>query len=221
MIPKIVFLEDDFILGTLISKGLQKAGFEVELIGRLEKLHETVQMYSPDIVVLDLEIEGRNSLEAVPALRRLQPQLPIIFASSHTNGKEIVACLNWGDTDYIKKPYDVEELIYHIHHCLATVSADTICFGHYQLNLQTRDLAYKEQKIQTLNPKEFDLLHILLVHKEETVERKELLEKVWHNLMAEESLNNYIAYLRKYLNKDPQIKIRTIKRKGYILTCEG
>lgn len=218
---KIVFLEDDFILGTLISKGLQKSGYEVELIGRLEKLHETVQRYSPDVVVLDLEIEGRNSLEAVPELRRLQPQLPIIFASSHTNGKEIVACLNWGDTDYIKKPYDVEELIYHIHHCLGVSASDTIFFGQYQLNLQTRDLAYQKEKIQTLNPKEFDLLRILLAHKEETVERTELLEKVWHNLVAEESLNNYIAYLRKYLNKDPQVKIRTIKRRGYILTCGG
>lgn len=222
MTQKILFLEDDRLLGTLISKGLGNAGFEVRLISRLEALQETAEAFCPDVAVLDLEIGGRNSLEEMPAFRKRHPHLPIIFASSHTDGKEIVACWNLGCTDYIKKPYEMEELIYHIRKWGTTTmtakATDTLTLGHYRLNLHTRDLIYQKQLQKTLNPKEFELLCMLITHKGEILGRRLLLQKVWNNQSAEESLNNYITYLRKHLKEDPRIQIRTVKGKGYLLT---
>lgn len=219
MAEKILFLEDDLLLGTLISKGLQNAGFEVQLINRLEELLAATQAFHPDLLVLDLEIAGRSSLEEAPALRGYYPLLPIIFASSHTNGKEIIACLNLGYTDYIKKPYEIEELIYYIRKWLPAATTTTLSFGRYQLNLQTRILTYIDQTEKTLNPKEFQLLYMLLMQQGVVVSRTDLLERVWNKQEAEESLNNYITYLRKHLSKDPQIIIRTIKGQGYMLIC--
>lgn len=219
MIQRILFLEDDLILGALISKGLIQAGFEVRLISQLERLYETTENFRPHLAIMDLEIGGRNSLEEMPAFRKRFPQLPILFASSHTDGKEIVACWNLGYTDYIKKPYEIEELVYHICKWSTMTATDTLTLGHYQLNLHTRDLIYHQQIQKTLNPKEFDLLRILIARQGEVVDRKELLKKVWNNQQAEESLNNYIAYLRKHLSQDARILIRTVKGKGYILTC--
>lgn len=220
MIQKILFLEDDLLLGTLISKGLRQAGFEVRLISRLEELYTATETFRPDLTVVDLEIGGLNSLKEMPSFRKRYPQMPIVFASSHTDGKEIIACWNLGYTDYVKKPYEVEELIYHIRKWLGTTTAasDMLTLGHYQLNLQTRDLIYQTQIQKRLNPKEFNLLRMLITRKEEVIDRSEFLKKVWNNQPAEESLNNYITYLRKHLNKDPRILIRTVKGKGYILT---
>lgn len=116
----------------------------------------------------------------------------------------------------------MEELIYHIRKWGTTTmtakATDTLTLGHYRLNLHTRDLIYQKQLQKTLNPKEFELLCMLITHKGEILGRRLLLQKVWNNQSAEESLNNYITYLRKHLKEDPRIQIRTVKGKGYLLT---
>lgn len=215
-IGKILFLEDDPLIGALVSKGLQKAGFNVQWISRLENIHQEAEAHHPDIMVFDLQIGNRNCLEEIPRLRLSHPSVPILFASSHTDGKEIVACLGIGNAGYIKKPYELEELLYHIRRWLPA-RKNIISFGSYRLNPGSRELTYKNQPVAMLNPKEYDILYLLLSRRGEIVSRDELLGKVWYNPKAGGSLNNYITYLRKYFDKDRQVVIQTVRREGYML----
>lgn len=89
--------------------------------------------------------------------------------------------------------------------------------GRFALNATNRDLFFDDELDFKLNPKEFEILRILLEQQGKTVTRQKLLEKVWNNDLAEESLNNYFTYLRRYLRKDPKVKIQTIKGIGYSL----
>lgn len=215
---KILFVEDNMDIGYLVSKGLEKAGFDVSFINTLTGFREVLVAFQPHLVLLDLEVGDRNSADEIPYIRAAYPRLPIIIASSHTSGKEIGNCLNAGADYYIKKPYELEELLPLIYRfCSADNEGTPECirFGHYRLNPANHELYYKQQLIHSLNPKEFQLLYLLASHPREIVKRTDILQQIWQNEGAGESLNNYITYLRNYLKKDSTIEIKTIKGIGY------
>lgn len=223
MAYKILFVEDDLLFGSIITKGLEKRGLEVWFRNRLNGLSEAIAAFRPNILVLDLEVGAENSLDLLPALRSAYPSLPILFESSHTDGPEIEKCLKAGVTHYIKKPYQIEELGAYIDRLLPLLpSRDIDChvFGRFALNVTNRDLYFDDALDFKLNPKEFEILRILLENLGKTVTRQKLLERVWNNELADESLNNYFTNLRRYLRKDSTVKIQTIKGIGYSLVLQ-
>lgn len=223
MAHKVLFVEDDILFGSIITKGLEKRGLEVCFRDQLNGLSEIIASFRPNILVLDLEVGTENSLEILPALRSSYPSLPILFESSHTGGPEIEKCLKAGVTHYIKKPYPIEELGAYIDQLLPLLpSRDMDChvFGRFALNVTNRNLYFNDELDFKLNPKEFETLRIMLENQGKTVTRQKLLEKVWNNDLADESLNNYLTNLRRYLRKDPNVEIQTIKGIGYSLVLQ-
>lgn len=217
---KVMFIEDDTILGKLISLALKKEGFEVTFLETLDSVRETIASVTPDILVLDLEVGQRCSLDELPFIHSAFPSLPVVVASSHTDGEEVTMCYERGANCYIKKPYDIKELAFHIRRLLAdgtTASPEEYSIGNYKVEALSQKLFYKEELFKMLNRKECSLLCMLAEKKGTVVLRKDILEKVWGEESKEESLNNNIACLRKYLEKDPAVIIQTIKGKGYNL----
>lgn len=217
---KVLFIEDDMDMGYLISKGLENAGFDVAFRNTLDGFRETLAVSRPDVLLLDLEVGSRNSSEELSFIRTLYPSLPIVVASSHTSGKEIGDCLNAGVDYYIKKPYELAEVIPLLHKLCPAGSesvAECICFGPYRLDLSNRALYCNNRRMHALNPKEFQLLSLLAARPGEIVKRADILQHVWQNENAGDSLNNYITYLRNYLKSDPDIEIQTVKGIGCCL----
>lgn len=217
---KILFAEDDITLGVIITKALEENGFEVSYQNSLVGIREVVSELQPNLLILDIEFGTQSSLDKLPFIRLDCPTIPIIIASSHVKGKEIARSYEAGANLYIKKPYDIEELLYQINRLLAdkpTVEAHILPFGSYRLDTSSHDLFHKEQKIKQLSPKEFFVLEILLKHQGEFVERTELLQKVWGSEVYESSLNNIITSLRKLLCQGGDIQIVTNKGSGYQL----
>lgn len=213
MPQKILFLEDDPDYGLIISATLEEGGYLVEYIDNLDLLHPKLQNEKFDLLLLDLEVQGRNSLDEIPTIRRQNPQLPIIVASSHTIGKEITQCYEAGIKCYIKKPYDFDE----IEHILHTYLPDIREIGNFKLYTQTHTLSYESISIQ-LTPKEYQLLCILAEQPGSVITRECLFEQIWDGYIQEDSLNNLVSSLRQYLKKDKAIQIVTIKGIGYQLS---
>lgn len=227
---KILFVEDDPVVGTLIMKGLTNAGMEVCLLNTLNGFREILTGFHPDLLILDLEVSERNSMEELPFIRSIFPTLPVIIASSHTSGKEIGKSFDAGVNYYIKKPYELEELL-SIARKLCPVkkmepekekevepTKELRLSEYYRLNLVSRELFYSGERVCKLNPKEYRLLTFLISKPGKVLYRPELLEEVWHNPQAGDSLNNCISNLRSFLKKDPRIRIETISKKGYRYT---
>ncbi|TGY55975.1 response regulator transcription factor [Parabacteroides distasonis] len=215
---RIVFLEDDILVGSLITKALEEKGFEVTFTNNLDVLKSTIRNVRPNVLLLDLKIGNKNSLEEIPFIRSEFPSLPIIIASSHHDSKEMVSCYEAGAKFYLIKPYEADEVERMIRMALPLSTQnvlDYIYFGQFQLNLTKHTLQYADESIKELNPKEFHLLKLLLTHKNKPVSRQIILQEVWQNEEAGSSLNNYINYLRKYLEKDQNISLVTIKGIGY------
>ena len=115
---KLIYIEDDQILGNLITQALVDYGFEIDFRTTLNGLQESLASMLPDLLILDIEVNNQSCLDTLPAIRSQYPQLPIIIASSHTNGAKIIRSYDAGANHYIKKPYDVTELVFQIQNLL-------------------------------------------------------------------------------------------------------
>ena len=115
---KLIYIEDDQILGNLITQALVDYGFEIDFRTTLNGLQESLASMLPDLLILDIEVNNQSCLDIFPAIRSQYLQLPIIIASSHTDGAKIVRTYDAGANHYIKKPYDVTELVFQIQNLL-------------------------------------------------------------------------------------------------------
>lgn len=115
---KLIYIEDDQILGNLITQALVDYGFEIDFRTTLNGLQESLASMLPDLLILDIEVNNQSCLDILPAIRSQHPQLPIIIASSHTDGAKIIRSYDAGANHYIKKPYDVTELVFQIQNLL-------------------------------------------------------------------------------------------------------
>ena len=104
---KILFIEDDILLGSLITQGLEEAGMEVIFSTSLISLRADVISFQPYLVLLYLVVGNQNSRETIPWLKAEFPMIKIFVATSHTEGEEVSACLSAGADYYIKKPYQI------------------------------------------------------------------------------------------------------------------
>ena len=115
---KLIYIEDDQILGNLITQALVDYGFEIDFRTTLNGLQARLASMLPDLLILDIEVNHQSCLDILPAIRSQYPQLPIIIASSHTDGAKIIRSYDAGANHYIKKPYDVTELVFQIQNLL-------------------------------------------------------------------------------------------------------
>ena len=98
---KLIYIEDDQILGNLITQALVDYGFEIDFRTTLNGLQESLASMLPDLLILDIEVNNQSCLDILPAIRSQYPQLPIIIASSHTNGAKIIRSYDAGANHYM------------------------------------------------------------------------------------------------------------------------
>ena len=102
---KLIYIEDDQILGNLITQALVDYGFEIDFRTTLNGLQESLASMLPDLLILDIEVNNQSCLDILPAIRSQYPQLPIIIASSHTDGAKIVRSYDAGANHYFRKNF--------------------------------------------------------------------------------------------------------------------
>jgi DNA-binding response OmpR family regulator len=214
---KILFVDDDILLGQIVTVALQEEGYEVHYQTSALGLMETIKAFQPALILLDVEIGADDGIQLVPTLRTVNATVPIIFVSSHIESSEVIRALKAGAVTYLKKPFQIEELIAYIERYATSNSSYRITFGAFELSLKDRWLLHQGNQIKRLTKLEFALLKLLLEHKNEYVDRKEI-EKLWQgSIMSEHSLYNYIVRLRKLLTLDTRLAIVTLAEKGYML----
>lgn len=118
MKQKILYVEDEPNLGKIVNDTLRLQGFEVvwEQDGALVMEH--FKAFEPDVCVLDIMLPNINGYDLCLKIRELRPQLPIIFLTAKVNTEDLVKGFEAGGTDYIRKPFSIEELIVRINNQL-------------------------------------------------------------------------------------------------------
>jgi len=227
MNKKILLAEDDSNLGSLLRNYLDAKNYETTLFvsGRVALESFSAGIY--DLCILDIMMPEMDGLALAKAVRKLDPVIPIIFLTAKNQEDDIIEGFKTGADDYITKPFNMEELLYRIEAILRRTTGPVTekeeefsHIGEYLLDSKRQLLTFRDQQI-SLTTKESELLELLYRHRNEILERNYALKSIWidDNYFNARSMDVYITRLRKYLKKDPAVKILNIHGRGYRLIC--
>jgi DNA-binding response OmpR family regulator len=158
-------------------------------------------------------------------IRDVDPDIPLFFLSAKTMKDDIIQGYKLGADDYITKPFDSEVLLLKIRAILKRNEEGNkeqenreFDLGSYHFNPKLRELSH-DGKMQTLSPKENELLKLLAEHLNDLLPREHALKKIWGSdtYFNGRSMDVYIAKLRKYLKDDSNIEIVNIHGNGFRL----
>lgn len=224
---KILVVDDEPSISTLIDFNLKLAGFDVLCVYDGEAVFEVIQQFRPDLIVLDLMLPKTDGLEVCRKLRDENNLVPIIMLTAIQDIANKITGLNYGADDYMTKPFSPQELISRIQAILRRVQAlpSTKEGTLYEIG---RLLVHEEQRevlldgnLIDLTPKEFELLLFLCRHRGKVLSRQQLLHGVWdyHFLGDTRIVDVHVSHLRDKIEKNarsPQY-IMTIRNVGYKL----
>jgi DNA-binding response OmpR family regulator len=227
MNKRILLAEDDSNLGTLLRNYLGAKNYETTLFmtGRTALEDFSAGLY--DLCILDIMMPEMDGLALAKAVRNIDPVIPIIFLTAKNQEDDIIEGFKTGADDYITKPFNMEELLYRIEAILRRTTGTVAGkdeelnhIGEYVFDNKRQLLTFRDQQI-SLTTKESELLELLFRHKNEILERNYALKSIWidDNYFNARSMDVYITRLRKYLKKDPDVKILNIHGRGYRLIC--
>jgi DNA-binding response OmpR family regulator len=225
---KILLVEDDNNLGLLLQDYLQLKGkFDVVLCkdGEEGLRAFTKQVY--DLLILDVMMPKKDGFTLGKEIRKINPHVPIIFATAKSMIEDKMQAFNLGGDDYITKPFRIEELLLRINAMLKRTentekkeeekqTAFKIGKYAFDFTLQTISIGDNQQKLST---KEAELLRLLCMRKNEVLTREEALLNIWHddNYFNGRSMDVFLSKIRKYLKDDPSVEIINVHGRGYKL----
>ncbi len=223
---RILVIEDEEKLAQSLKKGLERSGYAVDYLldgeagsRRLELSHSDY-----DLVILDLMLPKKNGFEVCKEAREKGITIPILILTARDMTRDKVTALDAGGDDYLIKPFSFEELLARVRALLrrpvAGLTAE-LRIGELMLKPAEREVFVGDRKVD-LTLKEFELLHYLMRHPGEVLNREEIYTHLWD--FADNSLSNtidvHIKNLRKKLGgNDHHAKkmVETVRGVGYRL----
>jgi DNA-binding response OmpR family regulator len=222
---KILYVEDEPFLSKVVKETLEHQGFEVQLVKDGALVVQTFDRFEPDICVLDVMLPNIDGFALGRIINVRRPEIPIIFLTAKSFTEDVLTGFEVGATDYVRKPFSIEELIVRIQNQLRLrmntpvqpAVAQPIQLGSYIFSPDRLELKYGEEHIK-LSYRETQVLSLLTTNLNQPTDRKELLLAVWgdDSFFNSRTLDVYIRKLRTYLQNDPKIEIITLKGKGYV-----
>lgn len=225
---KVLLVEDDPNLGLLLQDYLQLKGkYDVILAQDGDEGLSCFTSGRFDICILDVMMPKKDGFTLGKEIRRINADIPIIFATAKSMIEDKSEAFNLGGDDYITKPFRIEELLLRINALLkrsanqgknAESEPDKFEIGEYQFDY-TAQIIKKDGLLQKVSTKEADLLRLLCLKKNNVLTREEALLSIWHddNYFNGRSMDVFLSKLRKYLKDDPKVEILNVHGKGYKL----
>jgi two-component system OmpR family response regulator len=222
---RILLAEDDSNLGNLLKNYLTAKQYETALFSDGKVALEAFSAEHFNLCILDIMMPEMDGLTLAKEIRKINPEMPIIFLTAKSQKEDILEGFRSGADDYITKPFSMEELLYRIQAILKRTTSPTAVkkqtiyvIGKYTFNSLRQSLLFEDQTIR-LTTKESELLELLCRHGKEILERNYALKSIWidNNYFNARSMDVYITRLRKYLKKDPSVRILNVHGRGYRL----
>jgi DNA-binding response OmpR family regulator len=221
---RILYIEDEVFLSKIVLETLERRGYDVLHKKDGTRIMEHIKAFNPEVCLLDVMLPHIDGFSIGSMIRNLYPRMPILYVTAKTQTADVLDGFSAGGTDYIKKPFSMEELVVRIENQLRLATADSgptslpeeLRLGKYhffpgRFELQTAD------QIIRLSHKEAQILGLLAHHKNILLDRSKLLHHVWgdDSFFNSRTLDVYIRKLREYLSGDDRIQIITLKGRGY------
>lgn len=224
----ILIVEDEEKIVRLLEIELEYEGYET---GKALDGIEAFEMFLSqkwDLILLDIMLPGMSGIELLRRIRGKNSSVPIILLTAKDSIEDKVSGLDLGASDYITKPFRMEELLARIRAVLRMSQAtpasspldeEWLQVSDLRLNDKTREVIRNDLNV-SLTPKEYDLLLYLLKNQRQVLERGQILEAVWgYDYYGDTKIVDvYIRYLRKKIDTDFDASlIHTVRGVGYVL----
>jgi DNA-binding response OmpR family regulator len=219
---RILIVEDNAGLASVLSDNLALDGFEVDVVDDGDLAVTKARDFAPDLILLDVTLPGKNGFELCGLLRQGR-RTPIVMLTARSQREDRLLGLKLGADDYVTKPFDLEELLARIHAVLrrSRPAIEELTLGSIRVDFRTLQAWNGRMPIE-LTHREFEILRYLAERQEVVVDRSELLREVWGYASAPHtrSVDQAVVRLRKKIEPDPQHPtfIHTVHGNGYCLT---
>jgi len=225
MVARVLVVEDDSTVSSVLSVYLSKAGFEQRVASDgATALREWTQ-WKPDVVILDVMLPGMTGLEVLQRRRAADDGAAVIILSARGDEEDRLLGLEVGADDYVVKPVSPREAVLRVQALLrrserlgaGSVLPRTVAVGDLLVDLQARTAALRGE-VLSLTHREFDLLAYLMTHRDEAFTKEALMRRVWGWDFGDTStVTVHVRRLREKIELDPSDPrlVLTVRGTGY------
>lgn len=227
---RILIVEDEQSIAELVSEALKRYGFRVENAFDGDTGLDMIETTLPDLVILDLMLPGLDGWEICRRMRENETtaDIPVMMLTARRDERDVVAGLELGADDYMRKPFSLSELAARVRALLRrrgkrTPEKQTLEAGPLTVDLASEQVSVGGRLID-LSPTEYRLLELLAREEGRVVSREELLAKVWGYYTGDtRTVDVHLWRLRRKIEEDPENPrlIHTLRGRGYRLEWEG
>jgi|LGOV01.1.fsa_nt_gb DNA-binding response OmpR family regulator len=218
---KIFVVDDEKNIRILIKKYLENEGYKAYLYSDGNNVLSDIRRVNPDLLVLDIMMEGINGLELCKKIRK-EFDTPIIFVSARGDEIDRIVGLEIGADDYLSKPFSPRELVIRINNIFKRMERvkdkeEIIEIGNIIINLGKREVKLNDKIIKLTN-KEFELFSFLAKNSDHPFKREKLINEIWgYDYFGDlRIVDDLIKRLRKLINHEiAGITISTVWGYGY------
>lgn len=224
---KILLAEDEPFLAKVIMESLEKKGYDVVLAPDGKVAWGLFNETEFSLCILDVMMPNKDGFTLASQIREANHKIPIMFLTAKAEIKNVAQGYANGGNDYLRKPFSLEELFFRVAELLRrngvieNVISEDNKIGTYIFIAKRQELIDAQMNNVKLSYKESRLLEMLLENKNNVLDRKAALLKLWgdNNFFTTRNMDVYITKLRKKLQQDATIEIVNIRGYGYKLIC--
>ena len=222
----LLLVEDDESFGYIMKSYLEMHDFRVHWIKQGDEALSLIRECPFDLCILDVMLPGMDGFEIARNISVEYPNLPFIFLTAKSLKVDKLKGYKLGGDDYITKPVDEELLIAKINAILKRSVPKTngreglsvVWIGSYEFDYDSHRLS-RQGRERILTDIEARLLKMLFESHHQLVSRERALKDIWgkNDPFNRKTMDVFIYKLRKYLRADPEVRIRNVHGKGFIL----
>lgn len=215
---KILILEDERALADSMAEFLEDLGYETSIFSHSEDALNAIYENSFDLLLLDVKVHGQNGFEMLKELRAEEKNIPAIFVTSLTDIEDLTQGYKSGCCDYIRKPFELEELQFRVENVIksqyAALDNELIELSEgFFYDIKGFKLFQDEEEI-SLTKTEVKIIELLIKHRGSVVSMELFSDEVWSHSVLEANIRVQINQLRKKTDKN---LIRNVRGLGYTI----
>ena len=214
---KILLMEDDAVLSDILLDYLRES-YDVSYTYDSKAVYETLENEKFDLFIFDINVPGQNGLELLQELREFHDTTPAIVITAYTDTTYLKSAFERGANDYIKKPFELEELsarVQNIQRLFHIETQERVIINANVSFIPSQKQLIKDGKTLSLSAKDSLILSYFLNNAKRVVTNEELIQNIWdfNSMPSDATIRSHIRTIRELIGKE---HLKTIRGEGYL-----